>query len=606
MNPLFRSLVALAAVCAGARVIGQTALPDGAASLIAPPSSVEFRLTTQQGQADAVATGPVRAEGPGFARAWRVETKRDLSPAWAAEIRTPLTAAVRNGDTGVVRLYVRALEAADETGQGLMRVAVQKASPDYDKSLDTTVSVGREWQEYVLPFAFNGNHGAGQAEIALGFGFKRQTIEVGGVEVLHYGKQLAVGDLPKTRFSYVGREADAPWRQAALARIAQIRMSDFVIELTTADGQPARGAAVRVEQVNSAFQFGTAVALERLVEDTPDNLRYREILTTWFNAAGPENDLKWPAWAGEWDRPFPQERTLAGLRWLKERNLPARGHVLVWPGWRNLPPSIGKLYRDGKKEQIPSRVLAHIADILGATRGLLEEWDVLNEPYDNHDLMALFGPEIMVEWFKAARAALPEGDLYLNDYANHDLVADKGHSEHFFRTAKYLLEKGAPLTGLGLQGHIGGQPNPPERVLATLEAYATLGLPIRITEFDIDTDDEELQADYTRDFLILAYSHPSVVGVQHWGFWAGRHWRPRAALFRHDWSEKPNAVAYRNLVLKQWRTRLQGAVGSTGKVGGRGYHGDYVVTVELEGRRAEARFRLKAGEARTVVPVRLP
>jgi hypothetical protein len=47
--------------------------------------------------------------------------------------------------------------------------------------------------------------------------------------------------------------------------------------------------------------------------------------------------------------------------------------------------------------------------------------------------------------------------------------------------------------------------------------------------FDINTDDEELQADYTRDFLTLAYSHPTVVGVQLWGFWERSHWKPEAA-----------------------------------------------------------------------------
>ena len=35
-----------------------------------------------------------------------------------------------------------------------------------------------------------------------------------------------------------------------------------------------------------------------------------------------------------------------------------------------------------------------------------------------------------------------------------------------------------------------------------------------------------MQADYTRDFLILAFSHPSVVGVQLWGFWENAHWIP--------------------------------------------------------------------------------
>jgi len=344
------------------------------------------------------------------------------------------------------------------------------------------------------------------------------------------------------------------------------------------------------------------------VQDSPDNRIYREKALALFNAASPENDLKWPVWNGEWPGAYDRTQSLAALRWLRENNFHVRGHVLVWPGWKNLPRSIGAL-KDGKKNQakIPPLVLSHIADITAATREWVQEWDVLNEPYDNHDLMAMFGSDIMVDWFKAAQAgAAPGAPLYLNDYSNHDLVADKAHCADFFKVAKFLQAKGAPLGGLGLQGHISAQPNPPERVLAALEAYAEFKLPIRITEFDIDTDDEQLQADYTRDFLILAYSHPSVVGVQHWGFWARAHWRPRGALFRADWSEKPAAKAYQDLVLRQWRTKLQGKAGASGKVSGRGFHGDYVVTVEQDGKRAEATFTLRPDEARTTVAVVLP
>jgi GH35 family endo-1,4-beta-xylanase len=212
----------------------------------------------------------------------------------------------------------------------------------------------------------------------------------------------------------------------------------------------------------------------------------------------------------------------------------------------------------------------------------------------------------MAEWFVAARAALPTQALFLNDYSNHDATTDRLHVEHFEATARFLLEKKAPLTGLGLQAHIGTTPNAPVRVLAVLDRYAKLGLPMRITEFDINTDDEQLQADYTRDFLILMYSHPSVVGVQMWGFWESAHWRPRSAMYRADWTEKPNAKAYRTLVLDQWRTKLDGATAADGRYAGRGFQGDYVVTVESDGRRAEQAFSIRAGEAMGRVEVKLP
>lgn len=311
------------------------------------------------------------------------------------------------------------------------------------------------------------------------------------------------------------------------------------------------------------------------------------------------------ATSGERGRRYTKEQTLAGLRWLKQHGLHVRGHVLVWPDWNNLPEAIRALRGTPRQSEIPERVLAHIADIVGATRELVDEWDVLNEPYTNHDLMDLFGPRIQVDWFKAARAAHSTAPLYLNDFSNHDASLDAGHVAHFERTARFLKEQGAPLGGLGVQGHIGGNPSPPVNVLAVLDRYAALGLPLRVTEFDINTDDEELQADYTRDFLIAAYSHPSVVGVQVWGFWEGAHWIPRAAMYRRDWSEKPNARAYRALVLEAWRTRASGTTDAQGVWRGRGFHGEYLATVEYGGRTHERVFSVLPGVSAPVVRVSL-
>ena len=46
---------------------------------------------------------------------------------------------------------------------------------------------------------------------------------------------------------------------------------------------------------------------------------------------------------------------------------------------------------------IPPLVIDHIDEIIQATEGLVEEWDVINEPYTNHDLMDLSGDHVMVE-----------------------------------------------------------------------------------------------------------------------------------------------------------------------------------------------------------------
>lgn len=580
-------------------------IPSGGEPVQAPLA--DYKSSAGNGNWDAIKFSTVEVTGPGFAQALHVETTRDLSPSWAVEVRAPFGKSVRKGDVALVRFFARAISSTDETGMGQVRVAVQRASGNYHQSLDSTVQMHGDWQEFLLPFTFADDLRAGEGELTFGFGFKRQVVEIGGIEVLDFGDKVAQSALPKTRFTYAGREPDAAWRREALARIEQGRKSNFVIEVRDEAGQPVGGYTVRVEQVRSAFQFGSALQFKRLVSDKPEDAKYREIAKELFNAASPENDLKWYAWIGEGKNTATREQTFAALRWLRENGFHVRGHVLVWPGWKNLPEAVRSLKGTKQQAEIPAMVTAHIVDVTTATREWVQEWDVLNEPFDNHDLMALFGNDVMLDWFRTAAAnAAPGAPLYLNDYSNHDLLADRPHCMEFFKVAKFLQTKGAPLGGLGLQGHIGAQPNPPINVLATLDAYAELKLPIRVTEFDVDTDDEQLQADYTRDFLILAYSHPSVVGVQHWGFWQQAHWRPKSAMFRADWSEKPSAKVYRDLVLRQWRTRLQGTAGAKGKVAGRGFHGDYVVTVEKDGERAERTFTLRPEEANTTVVVALP
>lgn len=577
----------------------QSSHPAGEALISATPMTA-WRLNGANGQSTLV-----DVTGPGISQAWRITTVADTSPSYAIEFRTPVTRAVARGDIALLRFLARAVTITDESGAAFLQVVAQKSSPNYDKSLQATQSLTHAWQEFFVPFTFDADYAARAVEVVFGFGFKRQSVELAGFDFVYYGKSVALSSLPRTRATYAGSEAGAPWRTAALARIETLRKGDFSIVVVDAQGRPVPGATARVTQTKSAFHFGTALQMSRLVNDSPDNRLYRQKTLELFNAASTENDLKWPPWDGEWGSNFAKTQTLAGLTWLKNHGFHVRGHVLVWPGWRHLPNAITALRGTPRQDEIPARALAHIADIVTATRDLVDEWDVLNEPYANHDLMDLFGPAIQADWFQAARAASPTVPLFLNDYSNHDASLDAGHVAHFETTARYLKDQGAPLGGLGLQAHISANPSPPANVLAVLDRYATLGLPVRITEFDVNTDDEQLQADYTRDFLIALYSHATVVGFQTWGFWENAHWIPKAAMYRADWSEKPNTRAYKSLVLDQWRTRANGTTDAQGTWHGRGFHGDYLVTVEINGQSFAQTFAVRPGASPTTVRVPL-
>ena len=400
---------------------------------------------------------------------WRVATLRDTSPSWAIQLGGRTTAAVKKGDTGLLRFRGRVTHTLHETGQGQLRVVVQRAGGDFQRSAIARFDLVPEWTEFFVPVRFANNYTAGEIGVFFGFGFSAQTVELSDVSFVHYGTKVAFADLPRTRVTYRGAALDAAWRSDALARIERIRKGDLAVHVIDSAGQPVPGATVSVEMKQHHFEFGTAVPFSLLMGNGPENERYRKALFSIFNAVGPENDLKWPFWAGDRDEHGEhRERTLAALRWLKGRDIPVRGHVLVWPGQKRLPKFINSRIGAPNQSEIPGLITDHIRDITTATAGLVSEWDVLNEPFSHHELMDLFGREIMADWFKTARQHLgPDVPLYFNDWGNHDLGGDPIHLQHFIDTARFIQANGGPIDGLGLQAHIGGAPPAPESLLAT-------------------------------------------------------------------------------------------------------------------------------------------
>lgn len=81
-----------------------------------------------------------------------------------------------------------------------------------------------------------------------------------------------------------------------------------------------------------------------------------------------------------------------------DHGIDVRGHNLVWPGWRHLPADLHAQAGDPGVLQL--RVAAHIRDIAGKLSGQVTEWDVVNEPYLNNDLLHILGVSAMADWFK--------------------------------------------------------------------------------------------------------------------------------------------------------------------------------------------------------------
>jgi endo-1,4-beta-xylanase len=71
--------------------------------------------------------------------------------------------------------------------------------------------------------------------------------EIGGLEVIYYGTNRSIEELPETKLSYIGREANANWRADAAARIENHRKGDFELKIVDTNNAPIAFANLDIE-----------------------------------------------------------------------------------------------------------------------------------------------------------------------------------------------------------------------------------------------------------------------------------------------------------------------------------------------------------------------
>lgn len=525
----------------------------------------------------------VPAAGAPFARSVRVTTLRRPGKTYGVQLSARTVAAVEEGDTLLARFYVRSASPA----KALMEFVFERAGADYRKSSVLPVQAGPVWRRVDHVFKAKGSYAPGEAQVNFRLGFDPQVVELGGIEVLRLDHPTA--GVSATAPSYAGRDRYAPWRAAAEERIERRRKGDLTVTVRDAAGRPAAGVPVRARMLRHAFGFGGAVSARYLQSgpDTPNKRRYRAELLRLFNRAVIDNALKW----SQWDRQ--KDWGLRTAAWLAGSGIEVRGHNLVWPGWSHLPEDLEGLPAD----ELRRRVEDHIREAASLLRGRVREWDVLNEPYDNRDVTEILGRESLVDWFRLARKADPEARLYVNEAGILSRSGeDRSRQDGYDETIRFLLGRGAPLDGIGLQAHFDLRLTPPPRLLEILDRFARFGKPLQVTELDLDFSDEGLQADYLRDFMTACFSHPAVDGIVLWEFWEGlQSGSPEAAvLFRKDWSRKPSGAAWEDLVFRRWWTDARGATDARGRFKVRGFLGSY--EVEAGGKAAKVELTRDGAE----------
>ena len=514
---------------------------------------------------------------------------------WGLQIVLPSQAALKQDTVVYAEFYARTVSSRQETGSAFVNVVLELYRDPHTKSVIGSGMAGPDgqWVRIAKAGKIKADYAPGEASFNFQVGFDRdQVIEIADLRMVDLGPEVEPRTLPISKSTYPGRETDAPWRAEALQRIEQIRKGDLAITVLDAGGKPVLQANIQIEMTRHAFPFGTAVVPDLLLDQTPDSDQYRQWIRDNCSRVVIENHLKWPNWEwglkpldpakpNHWRRA--RDTTLKALAWLNEQGIEIKGHCLIWPSWRWTPARI----KDLKDDSAALRAACdeRSTDALTVTAPYhLVEWDVVNENFANHDITDILGKDAIVGWFKLARRNYPSGKLIYNEYAHLTSSGTSDLKTYVEDLVLRLKAEDAPVDGLGIQSHFGGIPNHPAHVNAELNRlHDKLGVELSITEFDVNTDDEDMQADYTRDMLTVAFASPHVSSFLMWGFWEKAHWIKNAALFRPDWSPKPNAKAWQDLVKGAWWTRATATTDATGQASVRGFKGDYRITVTANG-----------------------
>ncbi|MBD8871331.1 endo-1,4-beta-xylanase [Rhodanobacter sp. DHB23] len=273
----------------------------------------------------------------------------------------------------------------------------------------------------------------------------------------------------------------------------------------------------------------------------------------YWNKLTPENAGKWgsvEAVRGQFDWTGLDD----AYHFAKAHGMLFHLHVLVWgqqqPEWmRHLPP-------DQQREEIGKWMDAAAARYPGA-----DFVEVVNEPLhhppatrhkDGGDYLGALGGKGTTGWdwvieaLRMARARFPHARLLMNDYS----IINSAKSTARYRAIVELLQREHLIDGIGLQAHAFVTHGTPASTLrANLDTLAATGLPIYITEMDVDGRDDAVQLrEYKRVFPVF-WNDPAVKGITLWGFRPGL-WRDKqgAYLIRKDGSERPALVWLRDYV----------------------------------------------------------
>ena len=357
------------------------------------------------------------------------------------------------------------------------------------------------------------------------------------------------------------------------------------------------GSMVTVEQVSSDFLFGSNIFLFDQLDTPEKNQKYKDAFGELFNAATiafywktlePEKGkIRFTA-----DSPYEYRRPATDpvVEFCESKGISMKGHAIIYgirswghPTW--MPEDRKVMEKEFEK---------HIKDLADHYKDRIQDWDVVNECYDQAN-RGMMPDDYTYKSFKWAEKYFPS----TVKFNTNECDMHWGPTKRYTEIARNLIDRGARVDYAGVQMHIF---NPreatqiaegtddgrlsPDRLWATMEELKNIERPIFISEVTVSAPEDtpkglEIQKVLATNLYRLWFSHPSVAGITWWNLVDGgaAPGEPSiSGLFDKNMNKKPAYEALDQLINHDWRTNLTFKAPKDGKISWRGFKGNYKIT----------------------------
>ena len=387
------------------------------------------------------------------------------------------------------------------------------------------------------------------------------------------------------------------------------------IELRNKNGEEIENAKISFRQLNHEYRFGcNAFMLEQFKEKEKNTLYKKQfvdlfnlaVIPFYWNSLEPEDGHPRFRKDSKYIERRPPIDT--AIEFCQKYNITPKGHPLCW---HNLLPSW--IPKDLKEFEL--RLEQRIKEIAECYAESINIWDVANEAMQWNPLWKHHAemPDNYVEKaFRIAHKYFPETtELLYNAHPNAAWNNYHGDYSLLYLFGKYMQCQNIPIKGIGLQYHLMGEVNrmvsekwcdtfcSQRNIIANMDQYAKLGLPLNISEITITANHDLGDGDRFQELMAeklykIWFSHPASNGIIWWNLVDGTAYKDtvtgwdeninRAGLLNFDLSPKLVFKTLHRLIKEEWNSSgiLEYEAGAKKQF--HAFYGDYELKIETNER----------------------